>query len=312
MDIINYGVNDGHTIRGFGSGAVGIINESQHTRIVGAEIRKLIKERGHNAINCTIDYANSSSESLALIIRQANRADLDWFISIHFNAGGGLGVEVYTYAGRQYQDALDVCKNISALGFKNRGVKDGKGLYVIRKTKAKSMLIEVCFVDTNDANHYLKTGYRAIAKAIVDGILGTVKATPVVTPKPVIKAPAPLNAQLYRVRQSWGDATSQINAFADIQNAKDCVNAHKGYIAFNSKGVQVYPTIIPPVVINKDIWKTVTASVLNIRSSRSITNNIVGQLKKGTKVKVDRDFSNGWTSIYFGNHGGFVSTQYLK
>ncbi|MDU5210273.1 MAG: N-acetylmuramoyl-L-alanine amidase [Clostridium sp.] len=167
-----YGVNDGHTKTGPGSGAVGKIKESEHTRLVGNEVRRLLKDQGEGVINCTIDYASSTSESLDLIVKQANRQDLDWFIAIHFNAGGGKGVEVYTYEGRQYQDAIDVCKNIEKLGFRNRGVKAGTGLYVIRKTKAKAMLVEVCFVDTEDADKYLSVGYKAIAKAIVEGVLG--------------------------------------------------------------------------------------------------------------------------------------------
>ena len=61
-------------------------------------------------------------------------------------------MEVYTYKDRQYPDALDVCTNIAELGFVNRGVKAGTDLYVIRKTKAKSMLLEVCFsITSNDA-----------------------------------------------------------------------------------------------------------------------------------------------------------------
>ena len=167
-----FGVNDGHTLKGIGSGAVGKINESEHTRKVGGELRRLLKAEGQVVHNCTVDKANSVNESLDLVVQQANRKELDWFISIHFNAGGGEGVEVYTYEGRQYQDAIDVCKNIAALGFRNRGVKKGTGLYVIRKTKAKSMLVEVCFVDTKDADKYLKVGYKAIAKAIAEGILG--------------------------------------------------------------------------------------------------------------------------------------------
>lgn len=166
----HFGVNDGHTITGAGSGAIGIINESIETRKVGKLVRQMLSDLGYKVSNCTVDYANSSNEALNLIVRLANNKDLTFFISIHFNASGGRGVEIYTYEGRQFTDALNVCKNISALGFQNRGVKSGTGLYVVRKTSAKSMLIECCFVDSEDARQYLKVGAYAIAKAIVEGV----------------------------------------------------------------------------------------------------------------------------------------------
>lgn len=172
------GINCGHTKSksGAGSGAVGIIKESEHTRLVGQALMGLLHAAGVTVIDCTIDQANTQQEYLAAAVALANMRDLDWFISIHFNASKsheGHGVEVYTYEGRQYQDALDVCANIADLGFTNRGVKSGSGLYVIRKTKAKSMLIECCFCDNEaDVDTYTSTGgSNTVAKAICDALL---------------------------------------------------------------------------------------------------------------------------------------------
>lgn len=169
------GINCGHTISGAGHGAVGIIKESEHTRLVGQDLMSLLRAAGITVIDCTIDHAATQNEYLATAVALANRQDLDWFISIHLNASKahtGHGVEVYTYEGRQYQDALDVCNEIASLGFTNRGVKAGTGLYVIRKTKAKSMLIEVCFCDNEeDVNRYMSIGYKGIAEAICKAIL---------------------------------------------------------------------------------------------------------------------------------------------
>lgn len=169
------GINCGHTKSGAGYGAVGIIRESEHTRLVGQELMNLLRAAGVTVVDCTIDQAGTQNEYLAAAVALANRQDLDWFISIHFNASPthtGHGAEVFTYEGRQYQDALDVCANLAELGFTNRGVKAGSGLYVIRKTKAKAMLIEVCFCDNqHDIDIYNAAGgAEGIAKAIYKGI----------------------------------------------------------------------------------------------------------------------------------------------
>ena len=163
-------INCGHTLEGPGSGAIGIINESIETRNVGERLIRLLKNNGHKVINCTVDKANTQAEYLKKTVELVNKEDVDYFISIHFNAGGGKGIEVYTYKGKILQPALNICKDIELLGFNNRGIKEGSNLYVINKTKAKSILVEVCFVDSDDANRYLELGPGRIAEAIYQGI----------------------------------------------------------------------------------------------------------------------------------------------
>ncbi|UZQ49950.1 N-acetylmuramoyl-L-alanine amidase [Clostridium kluyveri] len=58
-------------------------------------------------------------------------------------------------------------------------------------------------------------------------------------------------------------------------------------------------------------YGTVTAGVLNVRSGAGTNYKIIGQLQRGEKVRLDVKVGNWW-SIYFGNHGGFVSADYIK
>lgn len=167
------GVNCGHTLSG--SGAIGLIKEAEHTRLVGYALMERFRNAGAEVVDCTVDTAQTQKDYLAKTVTLANCEELDWFISIHFNASvshEGQGIEAYTYQGIQYPEALEVCANMECLGFKNRGIKNGNHLYVIRKTKAKAMLIEVCFCDNQaDVELYRLVGAeRAVSQAIFDGI----------------------------------------------------------------------------------------------------------------------------------------------
>lgn len=167
------GINCGHTVDGQpGSGAVGYISESVETRNVGRKLISLLKQCGHIVYDCTDDYATSTSDNLNTIVSIANAQPLDLFISIHFNSGGGKGTEVFTYDGMKHAEAVNVCNALHSLGFKNRGVKDGSKLAVVRRSKAKAMLIEVCFVDTADADLYKNIGAERIAQAICEAVTG--------------------------------------------------------------------------------------------------------------------------------------------
>lgn len=207
------GLNAGHTLSGAGSGTSGVIVESIETRRVCSRLTEMLKASGVEVVPCTVDKAASQSAYLQQAVNMANRTDLDYFISIHFNNDAkkaGHGVEVYTYKGRQYPDAVEVCEHIAALGFSNRGVKEGSGLYVIKKTKAKSMLIEVCFVNDPDASNY-QAKFEQICAAIAYALADYVQAAP----KPVAPVQLPKVKKYVRVlmdglavrkRASWDDS----------------------------------------------------------------------------------------------------------
>ena len=162
------GINVGHTKIGTGTGASKYLDESIETRKIACEIMSLLASSNHEVFYLGID---KSSNNLKYVVNEANNKNLDLFISIHLNAGGGQGCEIYTYQGKKLTIAENVVNNLSKLGFKNRGIKNGSNLYVIKNTKMTAILVEVCFVDSkSDATIFKKVGYEKIAKAIVDAL----------------------------------------------------------------------------------------------------------------------------------------------
>lgn len=162
----------GHGV-GSDRGAVGFIQEETIINEVGNRVIAKLKALGHTVIECRPSTAYSVGNSLSQRVNKANNNNVDLFVSIHANAGGGQGTEVFTYGARQLSQAVNVLNNIVALGFRNRGIKDGSRLAVVKNSNAKAMLIEVCFVDTqSDVNLYRNIGAEKIANAIVKGLVG--------------------------------------------------------------------------------------------------------------------------------------------
>lgn len=284
------GVNYGHTLNGPGSGAVGILNESAETRNVGNAFVDLLIKNGHEVVNCTIDKASSQNVYLSQVVEMANRQDLDYFISFHFNAsnGKGHGVETYTYEGRQFEDALEVCANISALGFANRGVKNGTGLYVVKKTKAKSMLIECCFVDNaEDVETYRRVGPVAIAEAVYKAITNTNVET--VQPQPT-PAPTPTPTPI----DNW---VARLNAECTSQGFDGYPTVKKGAEGNITRLIQERLVSVGFNLTLDGIFGTKTKNAVKVfQKNRGLTEDgIVGPktwewLLKGTKMQLWKQF----------------------
>lgn len=162
----NYGV----------TGASGILNEVTENRKIYIKIIKYLKDLGHEVLDVTPKRTSTSIEDLKYGVSKANLWGADYFCSIHFNAGGGMGTEALYYNGSSRGKAIasSVSTKIASLGFKNRGAKiDTRGLYELKKTKMPANIIEVCFVDNKiDVALYKKIGIDKIAKSIAEGITG--------------------------------------------------------------------------------------------------------------------------------------------
>ena len=165
-------LNAGHTKSGAGSGAVGYLNESEETRKIVSLIRYYMRGKGHEVILANVDKAESQAAYLYSVARKANEEiDADLFVSVHLNAGGGNGCECYTWKGNESAAAVGICEELSALGFRNRGVKDGSHIYVISKTKMPAVLVEAFFLDNmENVKNYKRLGSK-VAQAITRGIL---------------------------------------------------------------------------------------------------------------------------------------------
>lgn len=152
-----YNVHGGHN--SIVPGAASILNEVTEDRKVKNKLISLLKSAGYAVYDCTDDSGRTSGANLANIVAKCNKHSVDLDISIHLNAGRGDskgdgstgGVEVFCYDSKTKDIAQSICNAIAAaFGYHNRGVKYSTGLYVLRKTKSKAILIECCFVDDKD------------------------------------------------------------------------------------------------------------------------------------------------------------------
>lgn len=187
-------VHAGHNPAGkVACGAVGILNESKEARIITKKVIALLQGNGIKAVDCTVSNGTSQNDVLKKICAKCNaQKDVDLNISIHFNSGAGdskgngktTGTEVFvlpvsgddskltkTLKTDKGDVAKRVCNQMEKLGFRKRGVKSSTGLYVLKRTKAPAILIEVCFVDDKDDAKLYKKDKDAVAKAIVKAVL---------------------------------------------------------------------------------------------------------------------------------------------
>ena len=157
-------------------GASKFLDELTEDRKVKESVIKYLRQLGHDVLDVTPpDNTSSSSVDLSNGVNRANLFGADLFVSIHFNKAydvynGFLGSEVCVYS--PFVTAQRVVNGLASLGFKNRGQKVRTGLYELKHTNMKAMIIEVCFVESiGDVGLYKKLGHELIGKTIAQAIV---------------------------------------------------------------------------------------------------------------------------------------------
>ena len=189
-------VHGGHNTKA--PGASGLLNEVAEDRKVKDLVIAKLRALGHTVYDCTDDDGATANACLKNIVARCNSHSADLDVSIHFNAAAndpagdgrttGTEVLVYSASSAAAPYAANICAAIAALGFRNRGVKERPGLYVLKHTRAPALLVECCFVD--DADDAALYNAEAMAAAIVQGITG--QAAPAAPAGAALRLPNPV------------------------------------------------------------------------------------------------------------------------
>ena len=185
-----FNVHGGHSLKC--RGASGLLDEVNEDRKVKNKVIELLRARGATVYDCTDDTSTTKNGNLSTIVTKCNGHKVDLDVSIHLNAGGGHGVETWGYSDNVRDVGSRISSNISkALNITNRGFKISTKLYVLRKTHSPAILIECCFVDSQEDKN--KWNVDKCANAIVDALLNTTTTNvykPVAQPTQKPSAPA--------------------------------------------------------------------------------------------------------------------------
>ena len=95
---MKFGIDLGHGV-GKDRGAVGNIAEEKIINEVGELVIKKLSDKGYGIIRLRPEGNLSVNQSLYERYSKSDYYNCDMCVSIHANAGGGVGTEVFTYDG---------------------------------------------------------------------------------------------------------------------------------------------------------------------------------------------------------------------
>ncbi|MCJ8008130.1 N-acetylmuramoyl-L-alanine amidase [Lederbergia wuyishanensis] len=225
-------IDPGHG--GTDPGAVGNgLKEKDLTLAISKRIESILKNEYEDV---EIKLSRTGDQTLTLKQRtdMANAWKADYLLSVHINAGGGVGFESFIYNGiYKTKPATNNKRNvlhdeiIKTTGFKDRGKKEAN-FHMVRESGMQSCLTESGFIDNaNDAALLKQASFlEKVARGHADGLSKALNLKKKQVSRPPTKTETADNSsKLHRV---------QLGAYADPKNAEKLVEElkKKGYDAY--------------------------------------------------------------------------------
>ena len=153
------------------------MHEWEFNRGVVKRLKPLLEKNGFDVLEVS---PTDKDTGLMKRVKLANEANADIFVSVHANALGNVwnelvgGIETLTSGkGNGLKLGQILQKHLVwATGLRDRGLKDGKWLAVVKYTRMPSALVECGFMDSpSEAKMLNMSEYRMLcAKALAEGI----------------------------------------------------------------------------------------------------------------------------------------------
>jgi len=157
-------------------GASGILDEVDEARKVTEALADELRNRGVEVVTYHDDVSKSQNENLNRITDFHNSKLRDLDISVHFNAyeqvEKPMGTEVLYVSQGELAGELSAAISEGG-GFINRGAKKRTDLHFLNQTEEPSVLLEVCFVDSEADTELYMENFDGIIDALAFVLSGT-------------------------------------------------------------------------------------------------------------------------------------------
>ena len=268
------------------------------------------------------DTTGKTDVSLANRVSKSNSLKAHVHISVHQNAGGGTGTEVYwhTYGTTEDKKLARIVapKLATKTGLRNRGVKQAQ--FAVLGCKATAILIEGGFMDTLNDYKVITSdkGQQAYAEAVVEGLVEYLglKKKQTTTSQPITSNPTTTSTSTFKV----GDKIKVKTTATHYATGQSMASFVKGstYEVTKVDGNKLLLSSISSWVWDYDVEKVGSATTttnsfkvrikcdaLNIRKSADFNSAVVGTVKKGEVYTIVKEQNGlgllksnvGWISM---------------